>query len=198
MAMATTLRPHTIDDRPIRRITFDDVLGMLHAGLLHEDDPVELVDGILVEMSPEGFDHYSTVTAINRILVAAYPEPFGIAPQSTYRRDQWQFRQPDFVVARALPDRWPQGDEVTLILEVSNSTLRYDLRRKAADYASWGIPEYWVLDLTGRRVVVHRGPRDGGYESVTEVHDGDTVTLPDVGVAVTVAKLLGRLPPPTS
>ena len=69
----------------------------------------------------------------------------------------------------------PTPNDVVLAVEVSNTTLRYDLIRKARLYGAAGVQEYWVVDTDQRRVVVHREPRAEGYASVTEWREGESI-----------------------
>ena len=70
----------------------------------------------------------------------------------------------------------PPASEAVLAAEISDSTLRYDLTTKALLYAQAGIPEYWVLDVTGRTLIVHRDPTAAGYASVTRLEESATVS----------------------
>jgi Uma2 family endonuclease len=69
----------------------------------------------------------------------------------------------------------PPASDVRLVIEISDSTLAFDLGPKARLYARAGIPEYWVFDIGGRRVIVHRNPAAGGYSMVTAYAEGERV-----------------------
>lgn len=69
----------------------------------------------------------------------------------------------------------PQPENVLLVIEVADSTLLFDLATKAPLYARAGIPEYWVLDVNSRRLIVHREPIDGTYTSVLAYHEQESV-----------------------
>jgi Uma2 family endonuclease len=75
--------------------------------------------------------------------------------------------------------RHPRGDELVLIVEVAESSSRFDLTVKAALYARAGVPEYWVLDVSRRMLVFHRGLQLGTYNQVTELTGQEYVSLGD-------------------
>ena len=94
--------------------------------------------------------------------------------------------------AAAFTQRPPGPDDIAWLIEVSDSTLHFDLTAKASLYARAGIVDYWVLDLVNRRVVVHRGPRAGAYTSVVAYAEAEEVTpLMASAVAVRFAELAG-------
>lgn len=101
--------------------------------------------------------------------------------------------EPDIVVTendfRSYP-RPPRPQDVCLVVEVSDSTLRYDLRTKAALYARAGIVEYWVADSNGRKLIVHREPTEGQYASVVSYGvDASVMPLAAPGHTVLVGAL---------
>jgi Uma2 family endonuclease len=102
--------------------------------------------------------------------------------------------EPDLaVLAESKPDfdkRHPRGDELLLVIEVSDTTAYFDLSRKAALYGAARIPEYWVLDLTRRLLVVHREPFESGYRLIRLFTESDTVSLENCSESVRVSDLL--------
>jgi Uma2 family endonuclease len=95
---------------------------------------------------------------------------------------------PDFAILAALkPDfekRHPNGDELVLGIEVSDSTVSFDLNRRAALYAAAGVPEYWVLDVTRRRLVVHKQPGGSDYHLRQLLSENDTVAVEGKAIRV--------------
>ncbi len=187
--VAMTLRERTIDEGRIRPLSFDDVMRMVDAGILTAEDRVELIDGVLVEMSREGIDHWDGSAELNRRLTDAYPATFDVRVCGTHPLDKWQYRVPDFVVAHRIRGRWLRPDDVVLIVEVSNTSLRYDLGRKARDYAAWGVAEHWVVDVVRRRIVVHRDIVEGAYATVVEPDLAEPLALPGVDAVLEGATL---------
>lgn len=186
------------ETRP-RTFTVDDVRRMIEAGILHEDERVELVDGELVEMASKSIVHDVVVTALTRLLVTATSPDIVVAVDATLQLSRLTLLEPDFLlfpklarVASREGFATVAGADVLLAVVVSVSSLRYDRGRKAALYAAHGIPEYWVIDAGARTAFVHIGPKESGWERVTEVgaHDMLRPIAPALsGVAVRLADL---------
>jgi len=100
--------------------------------------------------------------------------------------------QPDFALVRHTPDAYrhghPTGKDILLLIEVSESTLRYDLETKARLYATHRVPEYWVVDLVNGRVVRHWAPGRAGYEQRDDVASS-VLPLPIVGAEISLIDL---------
>ena len=176
---------------PVHPLTVDDVMAMVDAGILGEDDKVELLDGVLVEMSPQGSQHLIAVSRLNmRLVPIAAAAGLILTPQCPLDvLSPLSLPEPDIAIA---PD--PGWDsypvQAVLVIEVSVTSRAVDLGRKAAIYAAAGIPEYWVLDLTDRRLVVHRDPIEGRYTDIAPLTDVDEVTARRLPLTVAVAELL--------
>jgi Uma2 family endonuclease len=183
-----------IDDVAIRPLSFEDVLRMVEVGIMDAHDRVELVDGVLVEMSPEGIDHADVTADVNRLLTDAYPSTFDVRAATTHPLDEWQFRQPDFVVSHRIRRRWLASSDVVLVVEVAKTSIRYDIGRKARDYAAWGVRDYWVIDIDSREIVVHTAPSDGRYRTVTRVSETTPLRLPDSDAELRLTDILPPAP----
>lgn len=176
---------------PVRPLTIADVDAMVAAGILHEDDRVELLEGVLVETSPQSEAHAYAVRRLNTLAVLATAgtdlEVLGQAPllvNSPISRPE-----PDLAIAPITPrDRHPSG--ALLAVEVSVSSRRIDLGLKAKLYAAAGVPEYWVLDVEGRSLICHRAPGADGYADIERFGEDATVTARTVALTVPVATLL--------
>lgn len=170
-----------------RRLTVDEVIRMSEVGILDERERVELRDGVLVEMNAESLDHVETIEALTKALSDRY---YGtstrVRVQSTMYINEYNFLLPDLMVRNGPRGAWPTPDQVPLMIEVAFSSLRYDLGVKALDYARWGTPTYWVVDLVHREVVVHTNPSDGRYASIQRV--GEDVLLDVPGAAALAAR----------
>jgi Uma2 family endonuclease len=138
-------------------------------------------------MSPIGPPHTSTVDKLTRLLVLALAEVAWVRVQGSFAADDFSEPEPDVCI-------FPLGDyhaahpsEAHLIIEVADSSLRYDRGEKAQLYAACGVPEYWVVNLVERVVEVHREPSASGYRHVTTVPKGARLRLlafPDVELAI--------------
>lgn len=163
---------------------------MVEAGILDERDRVELVDGVLVEMSPPGPRHASVVEWLNSHFVKGSDDDFRLRVHDTFLTAGDGFVQPDVMVIEPIArDRLP--DTALLVIEVAYSSRARDLE-KAAGYAVAGVQEYWIVDLDREEVVVHRSPRDSAYTSVERFGPGDVLTPLVQAPPVDVAALLAR------
>ena len=179
-----------------RPITVDEYHRMGEAGILTEDDRVELIEGELVAMAPIGSDHSGTVNALNHLLVMAVHGRAVVAVQNPVILDDRSEPQPDFAVLRYRDDHYrratPRAEDVVLIVEIANSSLNYDRAVKRPLYARRGIPEYWIVNVSGHEVEVCRTPVGDRYDTITRAVRGDVLEpalLP--GVTISVDALLG-------
>jgi len=176
---------------PRHRLTRRDYYRLAEAGILGEDDRVELLEGQLVDMSAIGPRHALAVDALTELLVLAAAGRAVVRVQNPIVLDDNSEPQPDFTLVRrpwdGYPHEHPRPSDVYLLIEVADSNLEFDLGAKLELYARAGIREFWVVDLTTNRVLVHRGPRDGGYESMAAVNMSGVVraeALPDMTISV--------------
>jgi Uma2 family endonuclease len=182
---------HPVEAQGIRKLTVDDVIRMSEVGILGELERVELVDGQLIEMSPESLDHVAIITWLNGVLVRAYPEDHGVRVQATLPLATHTYVLPDLHVVRVnLRTRFPVTGEVIVAIEVAVTGRRWDLGRKARLYAEWGAREYWVVDVTRGVVVVHGDPGPDGYATVRSVRDDEPMRLPETDRTLTPREIL--------
>lgn len=162
-----------------RRFTADEYQRMGQTGILSEDDRVELIDGEIIAMTPIGSRHNAAVNRANRALVTAVGDHAIVQTQGSIRLDLYHEPQPDVVLLRPKADyyasRLPGPEDIFLVVEVAESSLRYDRDMKARIYAQSGVPEYWLVDLNDGLVVVYSEPRDGSYRAVREKHRGESL-----------------------
>lgn len=174
-----------------RRFTADDYQRMGQAGILCEDDRVELIDGDVVTMTPIGPRHNAAVNRANRVLVMAVGDHAIVQVQGSVRLDQYHEPQPDLVLLRPQADyyasRLPGPEDLLLVVEVAESSLEYDRDVKARVYARFGIREYWLVDLNASLIAGYAEPRDDSYQTVRHCHRGESIApqlLPDCVVPV--------------
>jgi Uma2 family endonuclease len=170
---------------------------MIDAGIFHPDERIELIEGELLEMAPIGIPHAYAVMAFTRLLVEAIPRDSGVVSiQGPVTLGDLSEPQPDVLVLRPPVERYrkarPRGADVLLLVEVSESTLRFDRKRKLPLYARHGVPESWILNLVDGQLETYREPWSGGYGLRRVLERGEPATpalLP--GVALDWAALLG-------
>ena len=182
---------HVDPSFPVHPLSVGNLEAMVRAGILAEDDRVELLDGVLVEMSPQGAGHAGAVARLTMLLApVAAAAGLVVSPQCPLNVDS-PISQPEPDLA-VVPERsWESYPALALlVIEISVTSRAVDLGRKAAIYAAAAIPDYWVLDLAGRRLVVHREPVDDRYATIEVLTDADVVTAARLPLTVAVAELL--------
>ena len=172
-----------------RRFTVHDYHRMGEAGILHEDDRVELIEGDLVEMAAIGTRHFSCVNGLNRLLVRSVGDEAIVSVQNPVRLDEYSEPQPDLTVIRERDYResLPMPEDVLFLIEVSDTTLRYDRNLKLPLYARAGILEVWIVNLSGEVIELHTGPSGSGYRFLERARRGDRIecsTFPDLNLTV--------------
>ena len=174
--------------RPLRRVEYDALIAQ---GFL-VGEPIELVEGHLVTMTPQGDRHWLVITQLNRRLIEAIPADEGlVSVQGPLAADDLSEPEPDlYVTSPDVVSRRGLPTTASLVIEVANSSRAYDLSVKAALYARVGIPDYWVVDLPTERVVVHRDPTAGGYDNVKAASGGVVTALRHPRLRLEVAEVL--------
>lgn len=174
------------------RLTVDDYYRMAEVGLLAPDARVELIEGEIIDMPPIGAPHGAIVDTLNAWIVPAAIGLAHVRIQGAIRLGRRSEPQPDVTVLKRREDKYarsqPTATDVLLAIEVSDTTLRYDLERKGPLYARHGIPEYWVVDVAARRVHVFRAPRGGTFAEASVVESG-VLQVPALGIELEVAAL---------
>ena len=173
---------------------------MGEVGILGEDDRVELLEGEIVEMTPIGSVHASVVSRLTALLVPAAAGRAIVRVQDPAILSDFSAPQPDIAIVDYREDFYgtahPRPDDVLLLIEVADSSIRTDLGWKARIYAAAGVREYWVIDLSRRRIVTHAAPDGERYTTVARRTGADTVaTAAFAGASWTVDEILG---PPVS
>jgi Uma2 family endonuclease len=171
-----------------RRFTVDDYERMAEAGILAEDDRVELIAGEIVEMSPIGDRHVGCVNVLADLLWDVVGREALISVQNPIRLSADGEPQPDIaLLRRGAPRAVPTPEDVLLVIEVADSSRDYDRTVKLPLYAAAGIRETWLVDLVAEVVERHTDPHDGVYRRVASAGRGESLqstVLPAVILAV--------------
>ena len=175
----------TVDVRR-RRFTVEEYYRMAEVGILTERDRVELIEGEIIEMSPIGFRHaFCTSTLITR-LTRAIGDRAHIWPSNPVRLFPDTEPQPDVTFIRGPLSRYsehPGPTDVVILIEVSDTSYRFDRYVKLPLYARAGVPEVWIVDLTHDVIEVFRQPSPSGYGRMERIERGGTVAplaFPDI------------------
>lgn len=190
MVMAATQNPL----ENTRSFTADEVARMVEVGILGEDEPLELIEGKLVLVTPQGPPHSGLTTLLLRRLLALYSESFSVRAGCPLEVGGQSLPEPDLAVAAVadsdLLTRHPRGDEAVLVIEVARTSHAMD-RLKAGIYARAGVPVYWLVDVPAKRIEVHEAPQpDGRYGLVRMAFETDTVSPPGTAAHWRVCDLL--------
>jgi Uma2 family endonuclease len=167
MSRATT---RGAEGLPRWRWTLAEFDRLVEVGILTEDDRVELIGGEIVPMAAKGNRHDAIKVALTEYLIDHRPSDMRVAVESGWSPAPDVYFEPDIrVYARQFGPRDVPVDQVRLLIEVSDTSLHFDLATKAGLYASLGVAEYWVVDAWSLTTHVHRSLSPGGYEQVTKV-----------------------------
>ncbi|MDP9379834.1 MAG: Uma2 family endonuclease [Chloroflexota bacterium] len=174
-----------------RRFTLDDYHKMAEAGILSEDDRVELIAGEIVQLSPIGKYHAACVKRLNRQLGLQLGDEVVIGIQDPVALGDDLAPQPDVSVLRAREDYYAEGlpspEDILLVMEVADTSLAYDRQVKLPLYARAGVPETWLWDLPQQLVERHSDPSEWGYRSITRAGRGEqlaSTVLPSLVIRV--------------
>jgi Uma2 family endonuclease len=183
MPTAVTEAPYRpVSAEPVRkRWTRAECEALETTGLLN-DQKLELVDGELISKMGKNRPHVNALTFVLLWLIRVFGEefvnpeaPIDVAPEDNPTNEP----EPDIIVLKRpfweFKKANPQPADLHLVVEVSDTSLGFDLTKKAALYARAGIVEYWALDVAARRLVVHREPAGGRYVSVAVYGEQETV-----------------------
>ena len=163
------------------KLDVDAYHALGEAGILPHDARVELIEGDIIDMAPIGQDHAGTVNRLNEVLVLACRGRAIVSVQNPVRLDRFSEPQPDFAILRPRADFYTTGEpagaaDALLLIEVADTSLKYDSTVKLPLYARTGIPEYWIVNLKARTLEAHRYPTAEGYAE-TNTH-GPGIQLP--------------------
>jgi Uma2 family endonuclease len=170
---------------PRRAFNVDDIRRMIEAGVIGEDERIELVEGEIVVMAAKSYAHEMIKNALIKAVIRAAQPSLEVGVETTIQFSTGILLEPDIAVLQS--DQVVksdagfvsvQQDGCSLIIEVSVSSLSYDKGRKAALYARLGVREFWVIDANERRAFIHTGPAGDGWSSLVERGPDDVLTTP--------------------
>jgi Uma2 family endonuclease len=164
---------------PKRRFTADEYQLMGQAGILSDDDRVELMDGEVVTLTPIGPRHNASVNRATRAMFAAVGNTEIVHVQGSVRLDAFHEPEPDIVLLRPREDFYssqlPGPADILLVVEIAEASVEYDRDVKASAYAASGILEYWLVDLRDDSLTCHTDPDASGYRTLQIRRRGESV-----------------------
>ena len=176
---------------PHRRLfTVDELFAMVEAGIVAEDERIELLDGEILEMPPIGDPHADGTDRLDESFKEQLRRRARVRVQGPVRINDNSLLQPDIAVLRLRDDyhrRTPTPADVLLLIEMADSSLQMDREVKLAQYADAGIPEVWIANVRARQVEGYSDPVDGSYRSrrvVTAEGSISPLAFPDVSLNV--------------
>jgi Uma2 family endonuclease len=182
----------TSEGPTVRRFTADEAIRMVDAGIIGEDERLELLDGALVEMSPQGVTHSKTLLELGERLRAAFRDRAYVREQQPLACTPYDLPEPDVAVIRGRISDYaehPTGRDAILVVELAWSSQGDD-RRKIPTYAAAGVEVYWLVDLAARRLELRTTPVGDAFQVTRVLGEDDVVELPESDVRWTVRDLL--------
>jgi Uma2 family endonuclease len=174
---------------PRRRFTVSEIDAMVSAGIIPEHERFELIGGEIVPMASKGPLHENLKGSLNLYWAQRLPKGIIFVPETTFRLDRENFVEPDFVFfpgGRGVQGLTPQS--ALLAVEVADTSLSWDLGRKALVYSHFGIREVWVINARSLVTVVHTEPGPDGYAKRQKISGKKLLQpefSPELGVTLT-------------
>jgi len=167
--------------------TVDEYYRMAATGILGPEDRVELIEGEIIQMSPIGDRHAGNVNRATELFVTSFKGRAVVSVQNPIQLSDYTEPEPDVVLLKPRTDHYSSkkvwAGDALLVVEVSDTTLRYDRNVKLPLYAAAGVPEVWIENLRADELLVYRNPTGKAYSESLVLHRGDSVSpvaFPDV------------------
>lgn len=170
------------DQQPcLRLLTTAEYEQMIAAGIFNEDDRVELLEGVMVEMSPKGMKHATSTDRASRYFIRVLDDRVIVRNQNPIQLNDYSEPEPDLVLAKPeeheYADHHPTPKDIYLIVEVADTTLAYDRNRKGLSYAKAGIIQYLILNVNDMEIEDYREPSADGYRRKQTYKAGESFNL---------------------
>jgi Uma2 family endonuclease len=175
-----------------KRWTPEEYERLGELGLFGSEDRTQLIDGVIYESAAQKSQHAGTIRRVARALRRVFGEAYLVDEQLPLKFGRSE-PEPDASVLPAIQDDYIGAHPTTalLVVEVSDTTLRFDRRRKMLAYARAAIPEYWIDNLVDEQLEVHRDPSPSGYKTQLTLNRDDSVSpLAKPEASIPVADLL--------
>ncbi|MBA4124791.1 MAG: Uma2 family endonuclease [Acidobacteria bacterium] len=177
------------------RFSVDDYYKMIELGMLKDYEKAEIIEGELIQKMPIGDKHAAVVNTLNRFFIKNVSDDILVSVQNPVRLTDYDEPEPDIVLADLTKyngKRHPRPPEILLIVEVSDSTLKYDRDTKLSLYAEAEIPEVWIVNLKNDIIEVHQKPSSGIYQLAQIFKRGEVLQSESLSnLKLEVDKILG-------
>ncbi len=172
--------PGTLVEPRRRPFSVDEYYRMADSGILTDDDRVELIEGEIVQMTPIGSRHAACVKKLIKVFTNMIGGEEILSVQDPIRLDEFTEPEPDIAVLKERDDFYakshPGPEDVLLIIEVADASVRYDREVKIPLYAKAGIPEVWIVNLPDKTIEMFRNPVESGYEETSILRKGQSLS----------------------
>ena len=169
----------TFVPEPMRfRFSVDEYYKMIELGLIKDYEKAEIIDGEMVKKMSIGDRHAWVMDMLLRLLIRALGDEILVRSQNPLRLGDFDEPEPDIVLADLTKydgKRHPRPAETLIVMEVSDTSLRYDRDKKLPLYAAAEIPEVWIVNLPNDLIEVHQNPAVGIYQTVKIYRPGEIV-----------------------
>jgi Uma2 family endonuclease len=181
--LVATARPREPERR---RFSVAEMEAMDRAGILGPEERVELIDGEIITMAAKGARHEDVRNELTEYWARRLPATLKFAVEPALRLEANYAPEPDIIIFHdGLRASQVRGDSVLLVVEISDSSLSYDLKVKGPKYSAFGVREYWVINADSLETHIHRDPGPAGYASLT-VHPRTELLTPLLAPALAV------------
>ena len=181
---------------PTKHLTnLDEWRKMGEANIFSPESRVELINGEIIDMAPIGSNHAGHLKRINKLFTRLMPDNLITGVQDPLQLGDLSEPEPDFMLLKPNPDfytsRHPIANDVLLLVEIADSSLKFDQIQKLRLYALHNIPEYWLLNLNDVCLEVYKKPHGEVYAEKTTLYSGDSITLSQLtNITIQVADIL--------
>ena len=166
----------------IRQLTSTEYYGMMESGIIREGEKVELILGQIFTMAAKGTRHTLCTRKLFKQLLSLIGDRADVQSQDPITLPNNTEPEPDLVIARLRSDDYvnshPSPEDIILVIEVADSTIKFDRETKAPIYAAAGISEYWIINLIDDRLEIYRQPEGNIYTSIEIVMPPRSISLP--------------------
>ena len=175
--------------------TLDEWRKIGEANIYPPNSRIELINGEILDMAPIGFGHAGHVTRLMNLFAPYITNKALMTAQNPLQLGDLSEPEPDFMLMKldnaSYTTRHPNPDDVLLLIEVADRSLRFDQTEKLRLYALHNIPEYWILNLNNSSLEVYRKPNGETYAEKTTLGSGDHISLSQLpGLSIHVADIL--------